>query len=67
MLQKLAPELFSATPGDLRAAKVPDLRAIITVGEESATAWMLSFKKPWILVTKFRLQTLTQSQTHLIK
>ena len=45
MLQKLAPELLSATPGDLRAAKVPDLRAIITVGEEAPPPGMLSFEK----------------------
>jgi fatty-acyl-CoA synthase len=45
MLQKLAPELLSATPGDLRAAKVPDLRAIITIGEEAPPPGMLSFER----------------------
>ena len=44
MLQGLAPELSSAAPGDLRAAKVPDLRAIITVGQEAPPHGMLSFK-----------------------
>ena len=44
MLQGLAPELSTAAPGDLRAAKVPDLRAIITVGQEAPPHGMLSFK-----------------------
>jgi len=44
MLQGVAPELSSATPGDLRAAKAPDLRAIITVGQETAPRGMLSFR-----------------------
>jgi fatty-acyl-CoA synthase len=44
MLQGLAPELSSTAPGNLRAAKAPDLRAIITVGQEIPPPGMLSFK-----------------------
>jgi fatty-acyl-CoA synthase len=34
MLRELAPELATAAPGNLRAAKLPDLRLVITIGEE---------------------------------
>jgi fatty-acyl-CoA synthase len=44
MLQGLAPELSATTPGDLHAAKVPDLRTIITVSHEIPPQGMLSFK-----------------------
>src|SRR5258708_3115734 len=36
MLRDLAPELAHASPGNLRAAKLPDLRLVITIGEEAA-------------------------------
>ncbi len=42
MLQELAPELVGATPGDLRAARLPDLRVVIRMGH-AMTAGMLSF------------------------
>src|SRR5215475_10156778 len=32
MLRDLAPELATASPGDLRAARLPDLRLVITIG-----------------------------------
>jgi fatty-acyl-CoA synthase len=35
MLRTLAPELETAAPGNLRAAKLPDLRLVITIGVES--------------------------------
>jgi len=34
ILNSLAPELASAAPGDLRAARLPDLRAVIRLGNE---------------------------------
>jgi fatty-acyl-CoA synthase len=34
MLRDLAPELATASPGNLRAAKLPDLRLVITIGDE---------------------------------
>jgi fatty-acyl-CoA synthase len=34
MLRELAPELASAPPGNLHAARLPDLRLLITIGEE---------------------------------
>ncbi|MEE2893275.1 MAG: AMP-binding protein [Pseudomonadota bacterium] len=33
MLDELAPELATSTPGELRAARLPDLRWIVTIGE----------------------------------
>ena len=42
MLQTLAPELATATPGALKAAKLPSLRAVIRVGAEK-TPGMLNF------------------------
>ena len=35
MLRELAPELATAAPGELRAARLPDLRLVITIGEET--------------------------------
>jgi fatty-acyl-CoA synthase len=35
MLRDLAPELAAAAPGNLRAAKLPGLRLVITIGDES--------------------------------
>src|SRR5271170_2356661 len=35
MLRELAPELATAAPGNLRAAKLPDLRLVITIGDEN--------------------------------
>ena len=35
MLRELMPELATASPGNLRAAKLPDLRLIITIGDEN--------------------------------
>jgi fatty-acyl-CoA synthase len=37
MLHELAPELGTATPGNLHAAKLPKLRLLITIGEDQAT------------------------------
>ncbi|HEX4710724.1 AMP-binding protein [Phenylobacterium sp.] len=34
MLRELAPELSDARPGDLQAARLPDLRLVITLGEQ---------------------------------
>jgi fatty-acyl-CoA synthase len=34
MLRELAPELNDARPGDLHAARLPDLRLVITLGEQ---------------------------------
>ncbi len=42
MLQSLAPELATATPGALQAKRLPSLRAIIRVGAET-TPGMLNF------------------------
>jgi len=36
MLRELAPELAHATPGNLHAAKLPDLRLVITIGPGGA-------------------------------
>jgi fatty-acyl-CoA synthase len=44
MLQTLAPELASATPGDLHAARLPDLRAVIRVCDTD-TPGMLNFSE----------------------
>ncbi len=44
MLQTLAPELADCEPGHLRAARLPDLRAVIRLGEEQ-TAGMLNYGK----------------------
>src|SRR5580698_874007 len=35
MLRDLAPELVHAAPGNLRAAKLPDLRLVVTIGSDS--------------------------------
>jgi fatty-acyl-CoA synthase len=35
MLRELAPELATASPGNLHAARLPDLRLVITIGAES--------------------------------
>ncbi|HWB49194.1 MAG TPA: AMP-binding protein [Stellaceae bacterium] len=37
MLRELAPELAHAAPGNLHAAKLPDLRLVITIGGETHT------------------------------
>jgi fatty-acyl-CoA synthase len=42
MLHELAPELGTAAPGNLHAAKLPKLRLLITIGEDQA-AGMLRF------------------------
>jgi fatty-acyl-CoA synthase len=42
MLRDLAPELDSATPGDLKAARLPDLRLVIRLGDE-ITAGMVNY------------------------
>ncbi|KVN05668.1 AMP-binding protein, partial [Burkholderia diffusa] len=42
MLQTIAPELASATPGDLHAARVPSLRTVVSMGEV-APAGMFRF------------------------
>ncbi|WP_027793063.1 AMP-binding protein [Paraburkholderia acidipaludis] len=44
MLQALAPELANATPGDLRAAKLPELRAVIRLCD-TETPGMLNFSE----------------------
>ena len=44
MLEMLAPELAQCAPGDLRAAKVPALRAIVQFGA-AARSGMLGFKE----------------------
>jgi len=36
MLRELAPELSTASPGDLRAARLPELRLVITIGAGDA-------------------------------
>jgi fatty-acyl-CoA synthase len=36
MLRELAPELAAARPGELRAARLPDLRLVIAIGHERA-------------------------------
>jgi fatty-acyl-CoA synthase len=36
MLRALAPELTAASPGELRAARLPELRLVITIGAEDA-------------------------------
>ena len=35
MLRELMPELAAASPGNLRAAKLPDLRLVMTIGDEN--------------------------------
>ncbi|NTZ85480.1 AMP-binding protein [Burkholderia metallica] len=42
MLQTIAPELATATPGDLHAARVPSLRTIVSMGD-AAPAGMFRF------------------------
>jgi fatty-acyl-CoA synthase len=43
MLRSLAPELDTATPGALRAARLPELRIVIRMGDEPS-AGMLNYK-----------------------
>jgi fatty-acyl-CoA synthase len=43
MLRSLAPELDTATPGALRAARLPELQIVIRMGDESS-AGMLNYK-----------------------
>ena len=45
MLQGLAPELSSSPPGELHAAKIPDLRVVIAIGDEPPPPGMLSFEE----------------------
>ncbi|MFY0692830.1 MAG: AMP-binding protein [Paracoccaceae bacterium] len=40
MLQELVPELATAAPGDLHAARLPDLRTIIAMGDETPPGMM---------------------------
>ncbi|HZU90856.1 MAG TPA: AMP-binding protein, partial [Stellaceae bacterium] len=40
MLRALAPELAVAAPGELRAARLPELRLVITIGAEDAPGTM---------------------------
>jgi len=42
MLRELAPELAKAAPGNLRAARLPELRLVVTIGDERAPG-MLPF------------------------
>jgi fatty-acyl-CoA synthase len=42
MLRELAPELASAAPGNLRVARLPDLRLVITIGTRTRRAWCAS-------------------------
>ena len=42
MLRELAPELATASPGNVHAAKLPDLRLLITIGDQHASG-MLRF------------------------
>ena len=44
MLRELAPELSTSDPGELRAAKLPHLRIVISMGEESC-AGVYSFPR----------------------
>jgi fatty-acyl-CoA synthase len=44
MLRDLVPELAGAAPGQLQAARLPDLRAVIRLGEEK-TAGMFNFSQ----------------------
>ncbi|MEM6439102.1 MAG: AMP-binding protein [Pseudomonadota bacterium] len=45
MLADLMPELATAEPGDLRAAKVPALRSVIAAGDGPPPAGMLGFEE----------------------
>jgi fatty-acyl-CoA synthase len=40
MLRELAPELAAASPGDLRASRLPNLRLVITIGADDAPGVM---------------------------
>src|ERR1700722_4872696 len=40
MLRELAPELPHSSPGHLQAARLPDLRLVITIGEERAAGML---------------------------
>jgi fatty-acyl-CoA synthase len=40
MLRELAPELATASPGDLRASRLPDLRLVITIGTDDVGGTM---------------------------
>jgi len=44
MMQSLAPELETAAPGDLHAERLPDLRAVIQLGEKHVPG-MLGFRE----------------------
>src|SRR5205807_2273599 len=43
MLRELAPELATASPGNLHASQLPELRLVITIGAENAPG-MVSFE-----------------------
>jgi fatty-acyl-CoA synthase len=55
MLQTLAPELAQCKPGDLQAAKLPHLRAVIRMGDEK-TAGMLNFNDVLALADQTSVQ-----------
>jgi fatty-acyl-CoA synthase len=40
MLRELAPEIATASPGDLRASRLPELRLVITIGSESVSGML---------------------------
>jgi fatty-acyl-CoA synthase len=40
MIETLAPELAAGRPGELRAARLPDLRAAILIGEAARPGWL---------------------------
>ncbi len=40
MLRELAPEIATSRPGELMVRKVPDLRAVISLGGEARSGWL---------------------------
>lgn len=67
MIEILVPELSSATPGTLQAAKLPMLRTIITLGDEQPPRGMLTFKTALEKGAMCRLLSLTPVPTHWIE
>jgi fatty-acyl-CoA synthase len=40
MINELAPEIASSRPGQLRAARLPDLRCVVQIGGDPAPGWL---------------------------
>ena len=60
MLQRLAPELATCTPGQLQSAKLPDLRTVVRLGD-GATPGMLNYAEVLLFDEASRLAELGET------